>query len=216
MDTVTLKDALVAAMLDHAAFDGWGGKTLALAARDLDLAPDLPESLFPGGGADMVAHFVDAADRAMIEEMQSPAFTEIRGIGEKVFLAVKLRLNRWSEHREAIRRAASLLALPPNLPLAMRLTWGTADSIWLAIGDQSHDFSWYTKRATLAAVYSATLLYWLDDGSEDSAETWAFLRRRLDNVRNLPKLRERLEGLAKANPLAGLAGRINPPLRRWG
>jgi ubiquinone biosynthesis protein COQ9 len=203
-------------MLSHAAFDGWSRTTLAAAARDLDLDPSLPERLFPGGPVEAVAHFVAFADRVMVTDLEAAGMAGAQGLGAKVLLAIRLRLERWGEHREAIRRAASLLSLPLNLPLAVRLTWGTADAIWLAVGDQSHDFSWYTKRATLGAVYSSTLLYWLDDSSEDSVDSWAFLKRRLNDVRNLPKLREKVGGLARGNRLGSLAARMKPPVRRWG
>ncbi len=215
MEMLRMKDALVEAMLPHAAFDGWSVAALAAAARDLDLDPTLPARLFPGGSAEVVAHFVDFADRAMVEDFAAGGF-DGSGIGLQVFQAIRLRLERWADHREAIRRAASVLSLPQNLPLALRLTWGTADSVWRAIGDQSHDFSWYSKRATLAAVYSATLLYWLDDGSEDNADTWAFLRRRLGDIRNIPKLRERIEGMVAGAKLGGLGRRLKAPARHWG
>lgn len=215
MEMVRMKDALVEAMLPHAAFDGWSSAALAAAARDLGLDPTLPARLFPGGSAEIVAHFVDSADRAMVEDFAAGGFGG-SGIGVQVFQAIRLRLERWAEHREAIRRAASILSLPQNLPLAVRLTWGTADAVWLAVGDQSHDFSWYTKRATLSAVYSATLLYWLDDSSDGHADTWAFLRRRLDDVRNIPKLRERIEGMVAEGRLGGLAARFKAPVaRHW-
>jgi ubiquinone biosynthesis protein COQ9 len=194
MESRPLKDALVTAMLPHAAFDGWSRRTLAAAAAELDMDPALLARLFPRGAIDAVSHLVDQANRSMAADL-AEAGMDGRGMGEKVFLAVKLRLERWAEHREAIRRATSQLALPQNLALAARLTWGTADAVWLAVGDHSSDFSWYTKRATLAAVYSATLLYWLDDESERSADTWGFLRRRLDEVRSLPQIRQKVEGL---------------------
>ncbi|KIL98407.1 hypothetical protein CCC_03690 [Paramagnetospirillum magnetotacticum MS-1] len=194
MESRPIKDAVVTAMLPHAAFDGWSRRTLAAAAAELDLDPAVTERLFPRGAIDAVAHLVDQANGVMEADLVEKGL-DGRGVGEKVFLAVKLRLDRWADHREAIRRATSLLALPQNLALAARLTWGTADAIWLAVGDRSHDFSWYTKRASLAAVYSATLLYWLDDESEGSADSWGFLRRRLDDLRSLPQLRQRLEGL---------------------
>jgi ubiquinone biosynthesis protein COQ9 len=209
METRPLKDALVAAMLPHAAFDGWSSACMAAAAGDLGVDAALLPRLFPRGPVDAVAHLVERADRAMAADLEA-AGPDGRGVGEKVFLAVRLRLDRWSEHREAIRRATSLLALPRHLALAARLTWGTADAIWLAAGDRSHDFSWYSKRVTLAAVYSATLLYWLDDASEGAADTWGFLRRRLDDVRSIPQARKRLEAA-----VGGLGSRLGrPPFSR--
>jgi ubiquinone biosynthesis protein COQ9 len=81
------------------------------------------------------------------------------------------------------------------------------DALWYAAGDASSDFSFYTKRATLAAIYSATLLYWLEDGSEDFADSWDFLGRRVADALKIPKLRkearQRLERLP--NPLSFLS-----------
>lgn len=194
MDIDDTRDALVLAALPHAAFDGWSAAALGAAARDLDLDPTMPVRLFPGGPADAVAQFVGLADRMMAADLTAHGLEGMK-TGPKVFTAVKLRLERWAPHREAVRRALSLLALPANLPLAARLTWGTADAIWEAVGDTAHDFSWYTKRSTLAAVYSATVLYWLEDRSDDAADTWAFLNRRLADIGRIPKLRARVEGL---------------------
>jgi ubiquinone biosynthesis protein COQ9 len=56
------------------------------------------------------------------------------------------------------------------------------DAIWHAAGDTSTDYNFYTKRMLLAGVYSATLLFWLNDESEDFAATWAFLDRRIGEV----------------------------------
>jgi ubiquinone biosynthesis protein COQ9 len=205
------RDALVTAALPHAAFDGWSAASLAAAAQDLGGDATLPARAFPGGPADAVAHFVDYADRLMADDLAACNVASLR-TGERVFTAVKLRLERWSANREAIRRALSLLSLPANLPLAVRLAWGTADAVWNAVGDAAHDFSWYTKRSTLAAVYSATLLYWLEDASEDSADSWEFLRRRLADAQRVPNLRAWLED--GFHNLPGL--RLPKAARRWG
>jgi ubiquinone biosynthesis protein COQ9 len=75
------------------------------------------------------------------------------------------------------------------------MTARTVDATWHAAGDRSADFSWYTKRAILAAVYTSTLLYWLRDYSEDDADTLAFLDRRLAGIGQLGKARGRIERL---------------------
>src|SRR3546814_12063346 len=88
-------------------------------------------------------------------------------------------------HKEAVRRALAFLALPGNAGLAVRSLYRTVDAIWWACGDRSTDFNFYTKRGLLAAVYSSTLLYWLDDGSDGHADSWAFLDRRIADVMRL-------------------------------
>ena len=62
---------------------------------------------------------------------------EAMKIREKVETGVLIRLETLSSNREAARRAAGWLAIPPNHFLASRLTWNTADAIWRAIGDKS-------------------------------------------------------------------------------
>jgi ubiquinone biosynthesis protein COQ9 len=84
------------------------------------------------------------------------------------------------------------LALPQHAPLALRLLYETVDGIWYAAGDNATDFSFYTKRITLAGIYAATLLYWLDDRSEGFAETRAFLERRLADAARFGASRRRL------------------------
>ena len=57
----------------------------------------------------------------------------------------------------------------------------------------STDFSYYTKRGLLTAIYSATLLYWLSDNSKDSEDTWSFLERRIEDVMKIPKVKAGLK-----------------------
>ncbi len=200
------RDQLVLALLPHAAFDGWSGRGLAAAAADAGLDATLPARLFPAGGIDAIAHFVALADRLMAADLANRDLAGLR-VPERITTAIRVRLERWAPHREAIRRAFALLALPPHLPLAARLTWGTADAIWRAAGDSSHDFSWYTRRSSLAAIYGATVLYWLDDASGDNAESLAFLARRLGDMGRLTQARGRLGAFLDTLPHPGrLAG----------
>ncbi len=100
--------------------------------------------------------------------------------------------------REAVRRALAILAMPQNVPLALRIGWRTADVMWRIAGDTSTDFNHYTKRMTLGAVYGSTLLVWLDDQSEGLSETAAFLDRRIDNVMSFEKWKARVARLVRA------------------
>ena len=190
LDLDGVRDRLILSVLPHVMFDGWSDQSLAAGAKELGLDATMPARLFAGGGMDAVAHFVRLADRLMIEDAAS---VDLTALGDRARLqaVIKLRFDRWGPYREAIRRAVGQLALPINLPLAARLTWGTADAIWTATGKRSHDFSWYTRRGSLSAVFAATLLMWLDDQSENCAETYAFLGRRFDEVTGAIKRRHR-------------------------
>jgi ubiquinone biosynthesis protein COQ9 len=114
---------------------------------------------------------------------------------------IVLRLEQNRPHKEAIRRALAILALPQNARVAAQATARTIDAIWHAAGDRSANVSWYTKRATLTAIYSATLLYWLRDTSEDNAPTLAFLDRMLATHARFRRLTGRVEGLLARLPI---------------
>jgi ubiquinone biosynthesis protein COQ9 len=203
------RDALIEAMLPDVAFDGWTRPALRAAARRIGVPAAEALALFPDGTADFAACFSRWADRRMLDRLETLPLDQLR-VPERIALAVNIRLEIVEPWREAVRRALVLLALPQNGALALRLLYETVDGIWYAAGDSATDFSFYTKRATLAGIYAATLLYWLEDRSPGFADTRAFLDRRLADVARIGAVRRRLETAADRlpNPL-----RLLRPLR---
>jgi ubiquinone biosynthesis protein COQ9 len=194
------RDAAIAAMLPHVPFDGWTLRALRMGLIDIGVPADEAELLFPSGAADMIEAFCDWADRRMEAEAATLDLAAKR-VPERVRAVIVLRLARNRPYKEAIRRALALLTLPSHARLAAACTARTVDAIWHAAGDRSADFSWYTKRVILAAVYGATLLYWLRDSDEDDAATLAFLDRRLAGVGRIGAFRRRAEqAFARVRP----------------
>jgi ubiquinone biosynthesis protein COQ9 len=193
------RDRVIEAMLPDVAFDGWSRAALRVAARQLAMPFEEAAALFPRGAPDLVAGFSRWADRRMLDCYEA-APPEASGTGARVKRALDLRFEVVAPWREAVRRALSVLALPPHAALGLRLVYETVDGIWYAAGDTATDFSFYTKRATLAGVYAATLLYWLEDRSEDFAETRAFIDRRFADVARLGEARERLDSALQRLP----------------
>ncbi len=195
----TDREMIVAAMLDHVAFDGWTLRAVRRALTDMGRDPADAPILFPGGAAEMIELWSAMTDRAMLTEATAADLAAYRTPG-RVRAIITIRFDLVRPHKEALRRALALLALPQHARLAAKLTARTVDQIWFAAGDRSADFAWYTKRALLAGVYSSTVLFWLRDGSEDDQDTVAFLDRRLNNVAQIGKLRKRIEGFAPRLP----------------
>jgi ubiquinone biosynthesis protein COQ9 len=182
---------LLEAALPHIPFDGWSARTLRLACRDLGLDRALAQRAFPRGARDLLAFFVAEADRRMVAELSALDLGAMR-VRQRIAAAVRLRLELHAGHREAVRRALALGALPTYSGDAVGALYRTVDLIWRAAGDEATDFNFYSKRALLAGVYGSTILYWLDDQSEDFADTWAFLDRRIGDVMRVQKARGRL------------------------
>ena len=206
--------ALIEAALPHVVFDGWSAECLSQAAQDAGIDPPEAKRLFPRGGVDMALGFHRLADARLKAELEAVDLSSMR-IRERITHCVRRRIEVVAGDREAVRRGATLLALPVYAPEGARAMWQTADLIWNACGDDAKDYNWYTKRAILSGVYSATVLYWLGDHDPEFHPTWAFLDRRIEGVMRFEKTKAQL----KDNPLAraafalpaGLLGMIRAP-----
>jgi ubiquinone biosynthesis protein COQ9 len=190
-----LTEKLLDAALIHVPFDGWGDAALRAAAADCGVEMAAAKAVFPRGGVDMALAYHARGDALMLKALADHDLSQMR-IRERIALAVRLRLEA-AEDRELVRRGTTLFALPLYAAEGARAIWGTADAIWTALGDSATDYNWYTKRATLAGVYSATVLFWLGDDSAGAEATWAFLDRRIDGVMQV----ERVKGAVRKNPV---------------
>ncbi len=186
-----LREQILLATLPAVVFDGWTRRAMTegaeAAGRD---STDLLRA-FPDGPLEMLAYHSQWADRVMLADMEEAGVADMR-VRDRITFAVRVRLERATPHKEAIRRGLSLLAQPQNAALGSRLLWRTVDAIWHGAGDTATDYNYYTKRALLSGVYSATLLFWLNDASEDHQDSWEFLDRRIADVMNVGKALGRL------------------------
>ena len=187
---------LLAAALPHVAFDGWSETSLKAACQDLSITRQMAALACPRGAIDLAIRFHHDGDEAMQVVLQKTDINAMK-IREKITFSVRARLDAIRD-KEAVRRGATLMALPQHAAEGAGLVWGTCDRIWAAIGDSSADVNWYTKRLTLSSVYSATVLYWLGDHSPNHQDTWTFLDRRIENVMQFEKFKAQVN----ANPLA--------------
>lgn len=187
-----LRLALAPLLPQEAAFDGWSEAALAAAANTLGVPADRARLAIPGGPVDMIDVWFAGIDVRMALDLP-PATLAAMKIRERITTLVRTRLEIVAPHREALRRALAILALPTNLAAASRLGWRAADVMWRLAGDKATGFAHYTKRTTLAAVYLSTTLVFLDDESEDFADTRAFLDRRIADVMRFEKLKVQLK-----------------------
>ncbi len=194
-DRRELKDRLLEAALLHAAFDGWSRRTLVNAAADAGLDAATARRLFPQGGNSLLAWLDDWADRRMLEALAEQDLNKLP-VRRRIGQLVRTRLGLLTPHREAIRRAAAARGMPGNVVGTGRALWRTVDLMWRTAGlggEPGDGFSYYSKRATLAAVLVASFLYGLDDQSEDCAESWAFVDRRIEDVMRIGRARSEVE-----------------------
>jgi ubiquinone biosynthesis protein COQ9 len=208
-----LRRRLALAVGENAVFDGWTQKAVDSAAGQLGIDPVQARLAMPKGQAAMVDLYIQEVDRAL-QTWFTPKRLEKLKIREKIRALVWRRLEIMAPAREAVRRALAILAMPQNVPQALRTSWRTADLMWRIAGDTATDFNHYTKRMTLGAVYASTLLVWLNDESEGWSETSAFLDRRIDDVMKIEKLKAEWRGSSgQGLSISRFLGRLRYPPR---
>lgn len=208
-----LRRQLAPAVAGMAAFDGWSEEAVRAAAAQLGINADAAVFAFSGGPMQMIEAWIASIDAAMEAALPAERLATLK-IRERIRSLVQFRLDAVAGRKEALRRAQAIMALPQNAPRAVRLGWHSADRMWRLAGDTASDYNHYTKRATLGAIYAATLAVLVGDTSEDHAETRAFLERRIDGIMRFEKVKAQwLNPDREHFSPARLLGRLRYPAR---
>ena len=216
-DNNQIRIDLIKAMLTHVPFDGWTWEAMEQGAIDIGYEKKKTSSerikifkdLFKNGSIDFIDIFSDIIDLEVQENYNSIEAKPER-VPEKIKKIIMIRLNLCQKYKEAVRSSISLSAIPVNTKISINILYRTCNSIWRIVGDKSTDFSFYTRRISLAAVYTSTLLFWLNDKSNNNIETEFFLDRRLKDISKISSFKRPLSDLRKfTNNFNGLKNTIN-------
>lgn len=208
LDVDRATSELLDAILPHVPFDGWAQPAFDMAVKDAGMAPELARLVCPRGALDLAVAYHRRGDQAMVAALEAADLSAMK-FRERIAFGVRARLE--AADPELVRRGAALFSLPQYAGQGTKLIWGTSDLLWRSLGDTSEDYNWYTKRMTLSGVYSATVLFWIGDESEDNADTWQFLDRRINDVMQF----EKVKGNALKLPFVkSVLGTIRAPAAR--
>jgi ubiquinone biosynthesis protein COQ9 len=206
-----IRAVLAPRLAAHAAFDGWNDVAIASASSEAGIDPDLARLGLKGGAMAMIAAWIGAVDAEMARRLPPETLGAMK-IRERITALIATRLEITAPDKEGQRRALAIMASPQNLVKAAQIGWRTADRMWRLAGDTATDFNHYTKRATLSAVYASTLAVFVNDESENFAETRAFLDRRIDNVMQFEKVKAQSKARRENLPsLSRFIGRLRYP-----
>eukprot|EP01136_Pigoraptor_vietnamica_P006932 Opistho-1_new@40503 len=143
------------------------------------------------GPIDLVDHFVVSSNVRLVTHMREVGFGS-DDTHERLHEALRLRLSMQLPYVRQWPQAMALMAHPAHFAHSAQHLMRLVDDVWFHAGDRATDFSWYTKRAALAAIYNATELVMVQDTSPEYQDTWRFLRSRLDDARAVAVVKEEL------------------------
>lgn len=208
-----IRVALAPVVGRHAGFDGWSDAAVHAAADEIGVDQDVARLALKGKAIDMIDAWIEGVDLELARQLPAEKLAAMK-IRDRITALLATRLEIMAPDRESLRRALAIMAMPQNLARSARMGWRSADRMWRLAGDTSSDFNHYTKRMTLSAVYASTLSIFVNDDSENFADTRAFLDRRIDNVMQIEKVKFQAKQRQEFTPsLSRFIGRLRYPSR---
>ena len=208
-----IRVALAPVLGRHAGFDGWSDAAVHAAADEMGVDCDVAMLAMKGKAIDMIDAWIEGIDLELARRLPADTLNAMK-IRDRITALVATRLEIMAPDRESLRRALAIMAMPQNLPKSAKIGWRSADRMWRLAGDTSSDFNHYTKRMTLSAVYASTLSVFVNDDSENFADTRTFLDRRIDNVMQIEKVKYQARQRQEYVPsLSRFIGRLRYPAR---
>ncbi|MGN7618978.1 MAG: COQ9 family protein [Ehrlichia sp.] len=180
--------SIIKATISLIPFNGVSNDTLLKACTNLGLTEDFCK--FHDGIYDVLNYVNENLISFITTEFHKIDNTDNLKIREKIQHAVQLCLTYYTSlpnYRELLKSILS--ATPNNICFFTHSLYKIVDHIWHLIGDTSTDFNHYTKRVTLACIYTCTILYFINDFSDNHTDTILFLERHINNVIQIHKVK---------------------------
>ncbi|ROT42704.1 ubiquinone biosynthesis protein COQ9 [Sodiomyces alkalinus F11] len=183
------EQAILSAAYTHVPQHGFSQRALALGAEDAGY-PTISASVLPDGAFSLIRYHL-VTRREELSGKTKTIFGEKNLGAQQLSTAARVEQLTWERllgNKDVVHRwqeALAIMAQPSYMPSSLKELSLLADDIWFLAGDTSVDPSWYTKRASLATIYASSELFMTTDKSEGFFETRDFLRRRLEEVKQM-------------------------------
>jgi ubiquinone biosynthesis protein COQ9 len=160
---------------------GWSRETLLQCAKKLKISTPNLALLFPSFEYD-VLKFLISQNNALVEKNYNSFNNSRLKVRDKIKTILELKFETNLYLKKALPEMLKFLLRPGNLLMSIKMLHQNSDFIWNLAGDQSNDFSYYSKRGLLSMIYLATLIYWLNDRSEKNIGTKNFISKSVDGI----------------------------------
>ena len=175
-------------------FNGWTDDILINSVKSANLDASYAQILFDHKVVNLVELFINNIEEKAISLIDKKHLDDL-SIRNRISYCVKAYLEAANIHKQAIRKTIVFYISPTRFFDAFKSLWNITDHIWHVSGDRATDLNHYSKRAILSVVYSSTLLYWLNDKSDNHINSWEFLDRRIENVMQIEKCKNKAKNL---------------------
>ncbi|XVN40874.1 MAG: COQ9 family protein [Rickettsia endosymbiont of Argas persicus] len=170
------KISFVQSLLELLPFSEWNNKLLEEAEEKCGFAKGYSLIIFPNGISEIIEFFEKYLDDSTLENLNKQEVPN--KIREKISLALKARIKAVPPIIHS--KNAAYFALNPFQ--GTEVAFRSCDAIWKYAGDQSIDYNYYTKRGLLLSVYVSSVLFYIQDQSENYTDTDKFIDDSVENI----------------------------------
>ena len=175
--------------------EGWSSDILDKIVNNKFNSADLAY-YFPKGYENLIEFSlqqINSSLEKLIQKKNIISFPLSKRIEKILFSRIKI-LN---DDKIFYKKTFNHLLLPHNSKLMKKNLYNSIDQMWYLAGDNSTDFSFYTKRMTLAAIYINALFILYNKGLDESVLN---IEKNLKKISKIPKIKSRFSFLRENLP----------------
>lgn len=191
----TLCDNLMRQLLKNVAESGWNAESLLDALNMLELPDKDAQLIMRGDPINLIQLFDDWINEQVMESLDGEKYASLK-VHEKIKHLLSLKFKTMHSHKDAVQKGVHLFKKPNAVQQSLGLLMKTVNQMWYDAGDQSTDFNYYTKRATLSLVYMRVFIIWLKPSTGLDQIDGVIDDALLDSYR-LSQLKNRTKGLVR-------------------
>tara|TARA_B100000575_G_C22889295_1_gene517633 strand:- start:70 stop:699 length:630 start_codon:yes stop_codon:yes gene_type:complete len=176
--------------------DGWSKNLLKKLLSNNVKSSDLTY-YFPNGYIDLLELSLDELNKSLEKKINKTNIINFP-ISKRIKKILLLRLEILNEEKRYFKKTFNHLVLPQNAKIMKKNLYKSVDNMWYLAGDNSTDFSFYTKRLTLAAIYTNALFIFYN---KDIEQATINIDNNLKRISNIPKFKERFSFIKDSLPI---------------
>ena len=175
--------------------DGWSKDLIKKLLSSKVTSADLTYH-FPNGYIDLVELSLSELNNSLNKKINKINIINFP-MSKRMKKILLLRLEILNKEKVFFKKTFNHLMLPQNSKILKKNLYKSVDNMWYLAGDNSTDFSFYTKRLTLAAIYTSALFIFF---SKDIEHASINIDKNLKRISNIPKLKERFSFIKESLP----------------
>ncbi len=183
--------------------EGWSKNVLKKLINNKLSSTDLVY-LFPNGYLDLLKLALNEINNKLEDKIKKINIINFP-LSKRIKKILSIRMKILDDDKIFYKKTFNHLILPQNSKLMKINLYKSIDTMWYLAGDNSTDFSFYTKRISLALIY-VNALYVLFNRGVNEAEI--NIDKNLKKISKIPKIKDRFSFIKDNLPIF-LKGLIN-------